>query len=464
MATIPLVALQSKTPDILGDYGKVMQLKSLGQQQQLQRQQIQENNIAIQNRQAGMKAMQQWDGKDQSQLPDLIRQNGGDLKTVMDARQAIVKQQTDTAAMNKAQLDVSATKNNYILGKLQAATDPKVPDEQLPQSVLQAAQSAVQDGYLDPQHAQMIQQMTQQYASDPAGLRSHLQIFEKSLQSQSEQFAQAQKERETAASEQTAGARATEANTNAQKFQAELPGGPLNKVTQDIAIGTNPQIQAGKVAVATAEGEARANVEARMARGSNAALANVPPHLVAPATADATKADQQFTQAQQAGNEMQSMVDLAKGGNKVAYAYSPVTGVLQINVAGQIKRMNMPEIESYGAAGSALDRIKGFIGKQASGASIPEGILNDMQSVSQMVTKGAQDKYQQDIKGINSWYGAKFEPMAGGAPGGGGQTSSKAALPAKVLSMAQIQQAAKDHNVSVDEATKQAKAAGYSVQ
>jgi hypothetical protein len=34
----------------------------------------------------------------------------------------------------------------------------------------------------------------------------------------------------------------------------------------------------------------------------------------------------------------------------------------------------------------------------------------------------------------------------------------------KSLSMAQIQQAAKDHNVSVEEATKQAKAAGYVVQ
>ena len=59
---------------------------------------------------------------------------------------------------------------------------------------------------------------------------------------------------------------------------------------------------------------------------------------IQPASADATKADQAYTQAQQAGNEMQNMVKLAKAGNKIAYAYSPVTGVLQINVAGQIKR------------------------------------------------------------------------------------------------------------------------------
>lgn len=42
--------------------------------------------------------------------------------------------------------------------------------------------------------------------------------------------------------------------------------------------------------------------------------------------------------------------------------------------------------------------------------------------------------------------------------GGGGNS------PTKTLSMAQIQQAAKDHNVSVEEATKQAKAVGYTVQ
>jgi hypothetical protein len=45
-----------------------------------------------------------------------------------------------------------------------------------------------------------------------------------------------------------------------------------------------------------------------------------------------------------------------------------------------------------------------------------------------------------------------------------GAAKPAAKVATKVLSMAQIQQAAKDHGVSVDEATKQAKSAGYQVQ
>src|SRR5208337_2580111 len=58
------------------------------------------------------------------------------------------------------------------------------------------------------------------------------------------------------------------------------PAGGLSPATQqqvqkDIAVNTNPQIQQGKEAVAAAEGAARANIEAQVARGGQAALAQV---------------------------------------------------------------------------------------------------------------------------------------------------------------------------------------------
>jgi hypothetical protein len=196
----------------------------------------------------------------------------------------------------------------------------------------------------------------------------------------------------------------------------------------DIAKTTNPQVMQAEAQKAAMSQEA---VQKALYGGSP--LASVPPALIPAVTADATKVDQAYTQAQQAGNEMQSMVDLAKKGNKVAYAYSPVTGVLQINVAGQIKRMNMPEIESYGSAGSAMDRIKGFLGKQTEGKSIPDDVLNDMSSVSQMVTQGARTKYESDINGLNSRYGSKFQPMAAGGPSNANPQSSG---PAKDLGAA----------------------------
>lgn len=203
-----------------------------------------------------------------------------------------------------------------------------------------------------------------------------------------------------------------EADAAAAQQKVIPTGGGLSPETQqglaaDIAKETNPQVIAAK-----AQGAAQSQIAVQKALYGGSPLASVPPQLVPAVTAEATKVDQAYTQAQQAGNEMQSMVDLAKKGNKVAYAYSPVTGVLQINVAGQIKRMNMPEIESYGSAGSAMDRIKGFLGKQTEGKSIPDDVLNDMASVSQMVTQGARTKYEQDINGLNSRYGSKFQPMA----------------------------------------------------
>src|SRR5438876_183789 len=73
---------------------------------------------------------------------------------------------------------------------------------------------------------------------------------------------------------------------------------------------------------------------------ASAAVANVPaglkgvaPHLVAPAAADATKYGQEYADAVAAANDMKTFVDLAKGGNKIAYAYSPTEGVLTLNTA-----------------------------------------------------------------------------------------------------------------------------------
>ncbi len=102
----------------------------------------------------------------------------------------------------------------------------------------------------------------------------------------------------------------------------------------------------------------------------------------------------------------------------LAYAYSPTEGVLSFNTARGVKRVNMAEIESYGGAGSALDRLKGFLGKQTSGASIPANVLNDMQSLHGAITQNARRTYENDLKNTNSTYGSRFQPveMGGGSP------------------------------------------------
>ena len=173
----------------------------------------------------------------------------------------------------------------------------------------------------------------------------------------------------------------------------------------DIAKETNPQVIAAQASKA-----AMSQIATQKALYGGSPLASVPPQLAAPAAAAATKAGEAYTQAQQAADDMQSMVSLAHKGNKIAYSYSPVSGVLQINVAGQTKRINTTEIEQYGGAGSALDRIKGFLGKETEGKSIPDNILQDMDAVSKSYVDNAHTKYKRDLDTVNQAYGSKFQP------------------------------------------------------
>lgn len=107
---------------------------------------------------------------------------------------------------------------------------------------------------------------------------------------------------------------------------------------------------------------------------------------------------------------MKTFIDLAKAGNKVAYAYSPTEGVLTLNTARGVKRVNMAEIESYGGAGSAADRVRAFLGKNLSGASIPDNILNDMGTLHQSIAANAGQTYRNKLKNTNSTYGSSFQP------------------------------------------------------
>ena len=202
-----------------------------------------------------------------------------------------------------------------------------------------------------------------------------------------------------------------------------------NKLDLDrqIAFATNPDVQKGKIDVARAEGAARADVENAQSRGSNAALAHVAPHLVVPAAAAAEKAGSEYADAVAAARDMGTFVDLAKAGNKIAYSYSPTEGVLTLNTGRGVKRVNMSEIESYGGAGSAFDRVEAFLGKQASGASIPDDVLNDMATLHQSIVDNAKQTYASKLKVVNQNYGSSFSPVDIDLPGNVSKTPPRGA-------------------------------------
>lgn len=209
-------------------------------------------------------------------------------------------------------------------------------------------------------------------------------------------------------------AKAAQAQASAEKAQEELPGGALSPVSVAEQEATNPQIQAGKIAVAKAEGEARGAIEVQvqnaLKKSGNAALANVPPNLVSQATTDAVKAGTDYAQAQSVTQRLQQMMDAAKNGNVVSYQLIPQEGALQVTTSQGVHRINMAEIQNYGG-GSLWQRMQGHLGKALTGKSIPESVLTDMQEMQKIQEDGSRSKYENTLKTINDAYGSTFKPV-----------------------------------------------------
>lgn len=196
------------------------------------------------------------------------------------------------------------------------------------------------------------------------------------------------------------------------------PGVPPQAVQEfQAAQTTHGKAQQGKVDVARAEGQARAEVEANAARGSNAALASVPPHLIGPATDAATKAGTEYAHAQAVSQRLQAMMDAARSGNVVSYQLIPEEGALQVVTSQGIHRINMAEIQNYGG-GSIFQQLEGHLGKALTGKSIPDSVLKDMEQIQKIQNEGARAQYQNTLRTVNQNFGSNFQPLDMGSQDG----------------------------------------------
>lgn len=457
MATIPLPALHTapieQGPGPLSQFGQLMQIRNQQQELQqrqalapLQQQQAQQNvqtgaldlqqkQIQLKDQQALQATMQQWaqpktasqpaDGSQpapQSSMPNyddlvpLAIKNGASFQTVQGLQQHVLqmKAQAATIAKDQAQAGEAGTatlqkKNGMIVDAISGLQS--VPDAQLPQAIQQTAQQLSQQGLFDPPHMQQAMQLAMLAQQNPQQARQGLATTAASLGGFSKLVDDAQKQ---ITLQQTQG----KSDPNSQFYAPS---------EASVAMGTAPgaaQIQAGKaaqagqvaraeapvrIATAQAEGVARANVEAQVARGSNAALAQVPPHLVAPAVAQATKAGEDYAQAQSVTQRMAEIVDAAKRGNVVSYRVLPEEGALQVMTTQGVHRINMAEIQNYGG-GNLVQQLQGHLGKALTGQSIPPSVLGDMSEIQAIMQRGAQSKYENSIHVINNAYGSTFKP------------------------------------------------------
>lgn len=205
MDSFPSAALEIRPQENpLDQYAKALSVKSMIGGEQLQQQEIEKNKLAMQDQKASTEAWKEWDGKTYGDLPPLVIKHGGsataaaNLQKMLLAQQeqksVIAKNDAETGAKN---LDTLSKKNDMLLGHLNAATS--VSDDKLVDAVHTEKNAAIAGNYLDPQHADALEQLLA--TNDPKKIRSALEIFEKGLRGEKEQFDQAQKERETASKE-----------------------------------------------------------------------------------------------------------------------------------------------------------------------------------------------------------------------------------------------------------------------
>ena len=431
MASIPLPALAvqppQQQPGPLQQFAAIQQIKAGQQEAQIRDAQIQQQQLVLRDQQAASAALHEWDGKDPSALPMLIAKHGGSAQSVIAVRGQILDQQAkysdiakNDALTGSTNIQTLAKKNDMLLGMLNTVKDDPT---QLP-NVLQ---NGVQQGILDPQHAQALQQLVGQ---PPDVIRKALDPIGKSLQGNQAQLDAASKQA-TIAKEQASTALS----------RAQLPGAQAESITKQAEAAVAPQkaklgiqqqqTEIGKNRAQTAEAQAttaHTQLETQFLKSAPAGLQGVQPHLIAPAAAAYAKAGEEYASAHQAAQSLSDFIDAAKSGNKEAVKVVPLQGALEITTAQGVHRINRTEVDQLAGAGSMYDKLAGKINGAISGKSITDDVLNDMKALQQTIDKNATNLHANKVKTINTSYGSHFEPMDfSGAQGGGNNSPTSPA-------------------------------------
>jgi hypothetical protein len=221
------------------------------------------------------------------------------------------------------------------------------------------------------------------------------------------------------------------------------------QVQKDVAVATNPQIQQGKEAVAVAEGRAREGIQVAME----------PLRL---------QIQQQFQNQKDARDKIETstlkpfqdkMTDIEMARTAISQALdNPVSaraaifkmvGVAQPTGSHRVLPM---EFTAFKYPGGITDQVKEKFNDFLKGEPWTPEIAQAASSFIDGQAGAAQRNLNSGIDNVNKLYGTSV-----------GSGLKQQGAP-KVLPLSAIQQAAKDHGISIEEATRQAQAQGYTVQ
>jgi hypothetical protein len=129
-------------------------------------------------------------------------------------------------------------------------------------------------------------------------------------------------------------------------------------------------------------------------------------------------ARKEYNDKSAAAEELQKILGLARSGNKAASAPATMAELRMF-----VNRVNRQEFEAIQGAGSAWDKVQGWVQGKLTGQPIPPDVLNAMDELSKAIQNTVRDKYNRTKNGINQQYGAAIPDIgAYGASGGGTQT------------------------------------------
>lgn len=546
MGTIPAPDIAQNAQQIAAIPQNVMLEYSRAAQEKQQiaasQQEMQQRNLEMQAQQRQLndqdaltKTIAQFDPSKHSiaDLPQLITQNGGSGQAALQAQQSMIAQRQNYLKMGDEQFADEQKKADLFQGLHDAVTNAKPEDKN---AIYQQGLHRLSAAGIDVSKEPIEYPGDATFAQHLAPIQLHSAFVDqaaKDRQAQAEQ-AKARESNATAAHQEFVNSLTqnskpgdfdkqvdalvppTGAQGQAQnqfvkgQVNAALGRGDLDSakkfveqayqnqlgINKDVAVATNPQIQAGKVEVA--RNTALARQQAQMGNygaagdpmidmvGQNridlaTAMQRVPPAakekflnnlaqaypeyqqqvyvtrqaLMKSATSgDIGKNVTAFNTAIAHANQLSQaasaldnsdMPTLNKIGNALGYQFGS-DKTTNFNV---IKNALSGEISKVFKGGEATDAEIKAVQEPFSAANSPaqlKGAIDNAIHLMNSKRDALQQQYQQGLQG---------KPNFGGSnPGGGGKT----------LSMAAIQQAAKDHGVSVDEAKRQAQAAGYTIQ
>jgi len=149
--------------------------------------------------------------------------------------------------------------------------------------------------------------------------------------------------------------------------------------------------------------------------GGNQALYGVEKDLRGQAAKEAQGAGQEYLQANSMADQMQTLLNLARSGNKVAGTNIPVMGAETLNAMNGLRRIPRQQVEAYAGAGNLYDRVVGKIKDLAVGQPIPASVLDDIQTMHNQLRANSENVYDAKLNGINQNYNSHFTKI--GRPG-----------------------------------------------